>query len=295
MGVVYLAEQRDPVFRRVAIKLIRSDKADDFYRKRFEAERQALALMNHPNVASILESGVTDDGQPYFAMEYVRGEPITKFCDRARMTVAARLELFIAVCSGVQHAHNKGIVHRDLKPANILVTEQAGEPIPKIIDFGVAKALDRPLIDETSYTEIGQLLGTPAYMSPEQAASDAAKLDTRTDIYSLGVVLYELLVGGLPFTARDLRQAGYLEMQRIICEAQPPKPSTRLETSATDSNDIAGERATNKSNLNRALRGDLDWVALKALEKDRGDSVLLGLLDPGFGDRVDAILVGHQR
>jgi WD40 repeat protein/serine/threonine protein kinase len=269
MGVVYLAEQRAPVRRRVAVKLIKLGMDTRAVVARFEAERQALAVMDHPNIARVYDAGATADGRPYFVMEYVPGEPITDYCDRQRSSTAERLQLFIQLCQGVQHAHQKGIIHRDIKPTNVLVALQDGKPVPKIIDFGVAKATNQRLTEQTLYTERGQLVGTPEYMSPEQAEMAGVDIDTRTDIYSLGVLLYELLVGVLPFDSRTLRQAGYYEIQRIIREEEPPKPSTRLSGLGQESTEVAHKRRTELRALDRQLRRDLDWVTLKAMEKDR--------------------------
>jgi WD40 repeat protein len=236
---------------------------------RFEAERQALAMMNHPNIARVYDAGSTPDGRPFFAMEYVPGEPITAYCDRHRLSNRERLELFTQVCDAVQHAHQKAIIHRDLKPSNVLVMVGDGKPLPKIIDFGVAKATNQRLTEKTVYTELGQIIGTPEYMSPEQAEMGSLDIDTRTDIYSLGVLLYELLVGELPFSSGELRKAGYAEIQRIIREKDPPRPSTRLSGLGASSQSVAEKRHTDLVRLLRELRGDLDWIAMKALEKDR--------------------------
>lgn len=227
-GVVYLAEQERPVRRRVALKIIKPGMDSQAVIARFEAERQALALMDHPNIARVLDGGVTDSGRPYFVMELVKGVPITEYCDKNVLSTRDRLPLFNTVCQAVQHAHQKGIVHRDLKPSNILVTLHDGQPVVKVIDFGVAKAINQQLTERTLFTAFGQMVGTPQYMSPEQAEMSGLDVDTRSDIYSLGVLLYELLTGTTPLKAERLRTAGYAEMQRIICEEEPPKPSTRL-------------------------------------------------------------------
>jgi serine/threonine protein kinase len=227
-GTVYLAEQQKPVHRRVALKIIKLGMDTRQVIARFEVEREALALMSHPNVAKVFDAGATETGRPYFAMEYVAGIPITDYCDKHRLNTEERLRLFMDVCHAVQHAHQKGIIHRDIKPSNVLVAVQDGEPTPKVIDFGVAKATQHRLTERTLFTEQGQLVGTPGYMSPEQAEMTALDIDTRTDIYSLGVLLYELLVGALPFDTETLLQAGFAEVQRIIREVDPPKPSTRL-------------------------------------------------------------------
>jgi serine/threonine protein kinase/tetratricopeptide (TPR) repeat protein len=269
MGEVYLAEQEKPVRRRVALKIIKRGMETDQVIARFEAERQALAMMNHPNVAKVFDAGATEQGRPYFAMEYVEGVPITEFCDRHRLTTKERLDLFMQVCEGVQHAHQNAIIHRDIKPSNVLVSTQDGKRITKIIDFGVAKATTQRLTERTIYTELGQLIGTPEYMSPEQAEMTSESVDTRTDVYSLGVLLYELLVGALPFDPRELRRAGFDEIRRKIREEEPSKPSTRLSTLGEVATGSARNRRTDPTSLARQLRGDLDWITMKALEKDR--------------------------
>jgi eukaryotic-like serine/threonine-protein kinase len=266
MGVVYLAEQIEPVRRRVALKLIKLGMDTHEVVARFESERQALAVMDHPNIAKVFDAGATETGRPYFVMELVRGIPITDYCDRYRLSAQRRLELFIGVCQAVQHAHQKGVVHRDLKPSNILVVVQDDRPVPKIIDFGIAKAIDHRLAQRTLFTELGQLVGTPEYMSPEQAEISGLDVDTRTDIYSLGVVLYELLVGALPI---DLKSAGFAEIQRIIRETEPPKASTRLSILKNTQVEIAAKRGTDPVSLIKLLRGDLDWIIMKAMAKDR--------------------------
>jgi eukaryotic-like serine/threonine-protein kinase len=268
MGAVYLADQSEPIRRRVALKVIKLGMDSREIIARFEAERQALALMGHPSIARVLDAGSTPDGRPYFAMEYVPGEPITQYSDRHRLTNRERLELFTQVCDAVAHAHQKAIIHRDLKPSNVLVMVQDGKPIPKIIDFGVAKAINQRLSEKTLFTELGQLIGTPEYMSPEQAEMGSLDIDTRTDIYSLGVLLYELLIGELPFSSDELRQGGFAEIQRLIREKDPPKPSTRL-SGAGERSKAAEKRRADLVKLLRELRGDLDWIAMKALEKDR--------------------------
>ncbi len=267
MGVVYEAEQQEPVRRRVALKLIRLGMDTAQVVARFEAERQALAMMNHPCIARVLDAGATASGRPYFVMEFVDGEPLTSYCDARRLRTGDRLELFLAVCSGVQHAHQKGIIHRDLKPGNVLVAEQDGKPVPKIIDFGIAKAVEQRLTEKTLFTHAGVLMGTPEYMSPEQAGQSGMDVDTRTDVYSLGVLLYELLVGALPFDPQELRRAGYDEIRRRIREDEPPRPSTRLSTLTGTDPGIAERRRTDAVSLARRLRGDLDWITMKALEK----------------------------
>jgi serine/threonine protein kinase len=269
MGVVFVAEQARPVRRRVALKVIKPGMDTKRVIARFEAERQALAMMDHPNIAKVHDAGTTDSGRPYFVMELVRGLPITEYCDREQLTVAARLELFVLVCRAVQHAHQKGIIHRDLKPTNILVTLHDGVPVPKVIDFGVAKATGQALTDRTVYTELAQLVGTPLYMSPEQADLSGLDIDTRSDIYSLGVLLYELLTGTTPFDSETLKKAAFDEMRRIIREQEPQKPSLRLGSLGETLTTVSGCRGADPRRLNRAVRGELDWIAMKALEKDR--------------------------
>jgi len=269
MGVVYLAEQEHPIRRQVALKVIKLGMDTGEVVARFESERQALALMSHEHIARVFDAGSTDQGRPFFAMEFVPGIPLTDYCDRHRLTIAERLGLFAQVCQGVQHAHQKGIIHRDLKPSNILVTDEGGRPVPKIIDFGIAKATDRAAADQTAFTHLGSLVGTPEYMSPEQASMGAVEVDTRTDIYSLGVILYELLVGVLPFEPESLRRAAFGEILRIVREVEPARPSTRISTLGSTAVDLATRRHTEAAALQRELRGDLDWIILKALEKDR--------------------------
>jgi len=269
MGAVYLAEQTQPFRRRVAVKVIKPGMDSDQVIARFETERQALALMNHPNVARVLDAGTTSDGRPYFVMEHVPGVPITDYCDRHTLNTRERLKLFLSVCDAVQHAHQKGIIHRDLKPSNVLVALQDDVPVPKVIDFGVAKAIEQRLTEKTLYTEFGQLVGTPEYMSPEQAEMTVLDIDTRSDIYSLGVLLYELLVGALPFDRKALRRTPAHDLPRLLSHEDPVTPSTRLSTLGADAADVAKKRRTDSAALRKQLRGDLDWITMKALEKDR--------------------------
>jgi serine/threonine protein kinase len=268
-GIVYMAEQRVPVRRRVALKVIKLGMDTKQVIARFEAERQALALMDHPNIAKVLDAGATQTGRPYFVMELVRGVPITEYCDKAQMGTDERLRLFTLVCRAVQHAHQKGIVHRDIKPSNILVTLHDGEPVPKVIDFGIAKATNQELTEKTVFTEFRQFIGTPEYMSPEQAEMSGLDIDTRADVYSLGVLLYELLTGTTPVDPTRLRTAGYEEMQRILCEEDPERPSARLSTMGGEATVVARRRREEPEALTRSLRGDLDAIVIKALEKDR--------------------------
>ena len=269
MGEVWEAEQERPVRRRVAFKLVKWGMDTKEVLARFESERQALALMNHPNIAKVYEAGSTDEGRPFFAMEYVKGVPLTVYCDVQRLSTGDRLRLFMQVCEGVQHAHQKSIIHRDIKPSNILVAVEDGRPVPKIIDFGVAKATSQRLTERTLFTELGQWIGTPEYMSPEQAELTDLDVDTRSDVYSLGVVLYELLAGAQPFDSKELRAAGFDEMRRRIREEEPPKPSTRVSSLGDASQTAAERRRTDIHGLARTLRGDLDWIVMKAMEKDR--------------------------
>ncbi|HZL88304.1 MAG TPA: serine/threonine-protein kinase [Pirellulaceae bacterium] len=269
-GVVYMAEQEQPVFRKIALKIIKPGMDTKEVISRFESERQALALMDHPNIARVLDAGATESGRPYFAMELVKGVALTKFCDDNHLPPEARLELFIQVCNAIQHAHQKGIIHRDLKPSNVMVTLHDGRPVPKVIDFGVAKAISQKLTERTLFTAYGQVIGTPAYMSPEQAEMSGLDVDTRSDVYSLGVLLYELLTGTTPFEAKRLSEVGFAEMQRIIREEEPPRPSTRVSTlQAAALSTLSQQQGIDKRRLQHALRGELDWIVMKSLDKDR--------------------------
>jgi serine/threonine protein kinase/tetratricopeptide (TPR) repeat protein len=267
-GLVFVAEQQEPVKRKVALKVIKPGMDSAQVIARFEAERQALALMDHPNIARVLDAGATGSGLPYFVMELVRGIPITDYCDQNQLSPLERLDLFIAVCQAIQHAHQKGIIHRDIKPSNLLVMSHDGKPVAKVIDFGVAKAINQQLTERTIYTNFAQMIGTPLYMSPEQAEMSGLDIDTRSDIYSLGVLLYELLTGTTPLEKKQLREAAYDEIRRLIREEEPPKPSTRLSTSDSIAS-IAAQRHTDPAKLSKLMRGDLDWITMKALEKDR--------------------------
>lgn len=269
MGEVYEAEQTEPLRRRVALKIIKWGMDTKQVVARFESERQALALMNHPHIAKVYDAGATEKGRPFFVMECVKGVPITEYCDKHKLNNRQRLELFNQVCEGVQHAHQKGIIHRDIKASNVLVMIQDDKPIPKIIDFGVAKATAQRLTEKSVFTEMGQLIGTPEYMSPEQAEMTGLDIDTRTDVYSLGVLLYELLVGVLPFESDDLRRIGFDEIRRRIREVNPPKPSTRLTTPGFDTDHVMRSRQTDLSSLTKQLKGELDWITMKAMAKDR--------------------------
>jgi serine/threonine protein kinase len=269
-GVVWMAEQEEPVRRRVALKMIKLGMDTKAVVVRFEAERQALAIMDHSGIAKVHDAGSTRNGRPFFVMELVRGVPITRYCDEQHLTPVARLELFIKVCEAVQHAHLKGIVHRDLKPSNVLVTLSDGVPMAKVIDFGIAKATQGRLTDATVFTAVEQFMGTPAYMSPEQAEMSSLEIDPRSDIYSLGVLLYELLTGKLPFDPCTLQQDGIDEIRRIIREVEPPRPSTRFSTLADkDRETVATQHGMVPEHLSTLLRGDLDWIVMKALEKNR--------------------------
>ena len=268
MGVVYEAEQIEPIHRRVALKVIKTEVATREVVARFEAERQALAVMTHESIAKVLDAGTSEAGQPYFVMELVRGVPITDYCDARKLSTRERIALFIPVCRAVQHAHQKGVIHRDLKPSNVLVTEVDGKPLPKIIDFGVAKAIGQHLTEKTLVTMVGQAMGTPAYMSPEQAEMSGLDVDTRTDVYSLGVMLYELLVGRLPADPQELGLQGF--MQRLVMRAtDPPIPSAKLATLVREREALAALRHTDPQSLRRQLRGDLDWIVMRAMDQDR--------------------------
>ncbi len=289
-GVVFMAEQRQPVRRRVALKIVKPGMDTRQVVARFESERQSLALMSHPNIAQIIDGGETASGRPYFVMELVRGVPITEFCDQNRSPAEERLKLFVSVCHAIQHAHHKGIIHRDIKPSNVMVTLDDGIPVVKVIDFGVAKAIAQRLTEKTLFTGYGQMIGTPAYMSPEQASMRLLDVDTRSDIYSLGVLLYELLTGTTPIETSRLREAGYAEIQRLITEAETPRPSTRLLALGDSATVVAGNRATDLKHLRRMLAGDLDWIVMKALEKDRNRRYA----SPGsFADDVERYLRGE--
>ena len=269
MGTVYLAEQHEPIRRLVALKVVKLGMDTGQVLARFANERQALAMMDHPNIARIFDAGATPKGRPYFVMEYIEGVPITQYCDRNRMTIGQRLELFLAVCRAVQHAHQKGVIHRDLKPSNVLVTEQDGTPVPKVIDFGIAKATDQWAVENTLLTQFGQMVGTPEYASPEQAEVTTGDVDESSDVYSLGVILYELLIGTVPYDAASMRQAGLAEMLRIIREEEAPPLSRKLTTMGAAAGDIAARRQTDPASLRRLVDGDLNSIAMKALEKVR--------------------------
>src|SRR5712671_647492 len=270
-GVVYMAEQEEPVRRRVALKVIKLGMDTKQVIARFEAERQALALMDHPNIAKVFDAGATETGRPFFVMELVRGVKITEYCDENNLITRERLGLFIQVCQAIQHAHQKGVIHRDIKPSNILVTVNDGVAVPKVIDFGIAKATNQqPLTDKTVFTAFEQFIGTPAYMSPEQAVMTSLDVDTRSDIYSLGVLLYELLTGKTPLDQKELLSAGLEEMRRTIREKEPARPSTRVSTMLNgELTTTAKHRHIDAPKLIHLLRGDLDWIVMKALEKDR--------------------------
>jgi len=272
MGVVYLAEQEEPIRRRLALKVIKPGMDSKRVIARFEAERQALALLNHPNIAQVFDAGTTETGRPYFVMEYVKGLPITEYCDHHKLPIEDRLNLFRQVCLAVHHAHQKGIIHRDInKPSNILVSLQDNQPIPKIIDFGVAKAIAQPLTERTLLTEESQLLGTPEYMSPEQADMATEDIDTRSDIYSLGVLLYVLLTGILPFNSRTFREGGIERVRKVIRETDPKTPSTRLTKLGEEAKKIAENRRTDIRILAKHLHKELEWIPLKAMRKERAE------------------------
>ena len=268
-GVVYLAEQTEPVRRKVALKIIKPGMDTKDVVARFEAERQALAMMDHPNIAKVLDGGTTGSGRPYFVMELVKGIPLTEFCDRNRISTDGRLRLFASICKAIQHAHNKGVIHRDIKPSNVMVTLHDGEPVPKVIDFGVAKAITSQLTEKTMFTAYGQMIGTPQYMSPEQAEMSGLDIDTRSDVYSLGVLLYELLTGTTPLTPESMRGKAYAEMQRMIREDEAPRPSIRLSSLGDASASIAANRDSEINKLGILVRGELDWIVMKSLEKNR--------------------------
>jgi serine/threonine protein kinase len=269
MAVVYMAEQQEPIRRKVALKIIKLGMDTRQVTARFEAERQVLALLDHPNIAKVLDAGCTDTGRSYFVMDLVKGVSITEYCDHNNLSTKERLELFIQVCNAVQHAHTKGIIHRDIKPSNIMVTMHDGKAAVKVIDFGIAKAINQRLTEKTLFTRYAHIIGTPAYMSPEQAQMSDMDIDIRTDIYSLGVLLYELLTGTTPFSEDELRKAGYLEMQRVIIEKEPPKPSTKLTSLGNTLTEIAKHRGSTPNLLTKTIRGDLDWIVMKTLEKSR--------------------------
>ena len=268
-GVVYMAEQKKPIRRKVALKVIKPGMDTREVIARFEAERQALAMMDHANIAKVIDAGTTETGRPYFVMELVKGVPITQFCDENRLSNRQRLSLFTDICRAVQHAHQKGVIHRDLKPSNVMATIHNGEPFIKIIDFGVAKAINQELTEKTLFTSYGQLVGTPQYMSPEQAQISSVDVDTRSDVYSLGVLLFELLTGSTPLCPKRLRESGYDEMRRIIREEDSPKPSEHLRVGEHELTDIAEHRSSNPAGMKRFLVGDIDWIVMQSLDKDR--------------------------
>jgi len=271
MGIVYLAEQQGSIRRRVALKVIKPGMDSKRVLARFEAERQALALLDHPNIARVYDSGATEAGRPYFVMEYVKGMPITEHCDHHKLTIEQRLRLFQQVCQAVHHAHQKGIIHRDIKPSNVLASIHEDQAAPKIIDFGVAKAISQPLTERTLYTEQGQLFGTPEYMSPEQADMAVEDIDTRSDIYSLGVLLYELLTGVLPFDPETFREGGLDNIRQVICETDPKTPSTRLTRLGDEAKKVAESRRTEIGTLAKCLHRELEWIPLKAMRKERSE------------------------
>ncbi len=271
MGVVYMAQQDKPIKRRVALKLVKAGCDPEQIIARFDAERQALAMMDHANIARIFDAGTTDDGLPYFVMELVKGIPLTEYCDNNKLSIRERLELFVPVCKAIQHAHTKGIIHRDLKPSNVLVALYDGVPVPKVIDFGLAKATEHQLAltDKTMFTEFGQVVGTVQYMSPEQAEMNQLDIDTRTDVYSLGVMLYELLTGSTPLEKQTMKEQALLKVLELIREIEPPRPSTRLSDSGDAISGVSDQRKIEPSHLQKILRGELDWIVMKSLEKDR--------------------------
>src|SRR5437899_11338796 len=264
-----MGEQTQPVQRKVALKVIKPGMDSRQVIARFEAERQALAMMDHVNIARVFDGGATEAGRPYFVMELVHGVPITKYCDDNHLTPRERLELFVPVCQAIQHAHQKGIIHRDIKPSNVMVTLYDGKPVPKVIDFGVAKATEQKLTERTLFTQYGTMVGTLEYMSPEQAEMSALGVDTRSDIYSLGVLLYELLTGSTPLNHKRLKEAAFAEVLRIIKEEEPPKPSIRLSDSGEALASISAQRHMEPAKLTKLVRGELDWIVMKCLEKDR--------------------------
>ena len=312
MGTVYLARQQQPIRREVALKVVKLGMDSRQVLERFESERQALALMEYPNVARVLDAGTSERGRPYFVMEYVDGVPITQYCDRKALSTRERLQLFIPVCNALQHAHKKGIIHRDVKPSNVLVTEVDGKPVPKVIDFGIARATDQRSAEGEAFTLAGQIVGTPEYMSPEQASLDSRDIDTGTDVYSLGVVLYELLVGALPLDMKALRKIAFGEVLRAIRETPVPKPTARITQMGAAAEALALQRSTNPGQLKRDLSGDLDSIVMKAIDKDRhcryasasefaadierylrSEPVLAG--PPGAAYRMRKFVVRHKR
>lgn len=288
-----MAEQEQPVRRRVAIKLIKAGLDNRQIVARFEAERQALSMMDHPSIARVLDMGSTAAGQPYFVMELVHGIPFTEYCDKNRLSLRERLELFVPVCHAIQHAHQKGIIHRDLKPSNILVAQYDGKPVPKVIDFGLAKAteIQNRLTDKTMFTEFGQVVGTIQYMSPEQAEMNSIDVDTRTDVYSLGVMLYELLTGSTPIDRETMRREAILKVLQSIREVEPPRPSARLSSASKEAvGSISEQRRIDPRKLQSLLRGELDWIVMKALEKNRNSRYLSALC---FADDIERYLSGR--